>query len=487
MHPSEYIADIRFSMAYVMPECVLLIMFILLIIVGISFKTRSGILIPTLFFIGICIELYYLLQQYRFNTKIMLFSGALSLNARVIYLKVLFAVCGLLTVFFKQLSNKREKPAEFYSLVTAIIFGANLMVLASNFLIAFLGLEIISVASYILVALPNEKRSAEASVKYLLYGMFASAIMLYGISLLFGFTGSVDFLTPDFSQKLAQVAPEAVTLAFIMVMAGVLFKISVFPFHFWVADVYESTPMATVAFFSTCSKLAGFGFLLNFLPIIWQYDFKSYVEWFSPEYLIGFCAVTSIGVGNLMALTQKNAKRMLAYSAIAHSGFILLPLTSFENQAHESVLYYMAAYVFISFASFFAIDKIIKVAGNEEIESFSGLGISFPALGIAAIICMIALTGLPPTTGFFAKFYIFSAIWDSYTLEQERIFLYIFLFGLSNTVLGLFYYLKIPYFMFLKRGNEVSKSILSTAEYFYLVFLTVSVLLFFFLPDWLKM
>jgi len=453
---------------------------------GLIFRKSSKTIVPVIFLIGIGLELYLLIQQYNFNPKIMLFSGALSLNSRVVYLKLIFAVCGLLTVFFRELSEHKEKPTEYYALLTAVIFGSSLIVLAGNFLIAFLALEIISVASYILVALPNEKKSAEASVKYLLYGMFASAIMLYGISLLFGFTGSVDFITPDFSQKLSAVSPVAVTLALVMVMAGVLFKISAFPFHFWVADVYESTPLATLAFFSTCTKIAGFGFLLNFMPVIWQYDFESFVKWFSPEYLLGFSAVATIAIGNLMALSQTNAKRMLAYSAIAHSGFLLLPLTSFESQAYESVLYYMTAYVFISFASFYIVDQLIKLTRNEAIASFAGLGFSYPGIGIAAIICMIALTGLPPTTGFFAKFYIFSALWDSYTLEQERIFLYMFLFGLANTVVGLFYYLKIPYFMYLKANaaSEVHK--INWPTYIYAFVLTGSVVVLFFFPSWIK-
>jgi NADH-quinone oxidoreductase subunit N len=486
MQPSEYIADIKFSMAYFMPELVLFSLFVAIILFGILFKKQANWLIPLLFLLGIGIAGFYIVEQYSFSSNISLFSGSLTLTKKSVYLKFIFLACSFLTLIFRQLTNENEKDTEFYAMILAIVFGSNLMVLSSNLLIAFLALEIISLASYILVALPNEKRNAEASVKYLLYGMFASAIMLYGISLLFGFTGSINFTSIEFYNKLANVPPLAVSIAILMVMAGILFKITAFPFHFWAADVYETTPMSTLAFFTTCSKIAGFGFLLNFLPVIWQFDFKSYVEWFSPEYLIGFCAVATIGIGNVMAIGQKNIKRMLAYSAIAHSGFMLLPLTSFETQADESVLYYMATYVFISFAAFFIIDLITKLTDNEHFESFNGLGYKNPFLGIMAIVSMTALTGLPPTTGFIAKFYIFSSVWDSYTLEQEQLFVNLFLFGLINTVVGLFYYLKLPYFMFVKKNENIVVKKISIGAYVFAGILTFLLLLFFMKPEWLK-
>ncbi|MFN0047964.1 MAG: NADH-quinone oxidoreductase subunit N [Cytophagales bacterium] len=486
MQPLEYIADVKFSMAYFLPEITLFLLFVSLVLFGIVFRKQAHFIVPLVFLIGMGFTTYYLWIQYRLGIEINLFSGALLFCKRSIYLKVLFTVCGIFTLIFRQLSNYKEKPTEFYGLVTAIIFGSGLMVMASNFLVAFLALEIISLSSYILVALPNHKRNAEASLKYLLYGMFSSAIMLYGVSLLFGFTGTTNFMSVDFYNKLANIDPLPVTIALIMVMTGILFKITAFPFHFWAADVYESTPISTLVFFTTCSKIAGFGFLLNFMPVIWQFNFKSYVEWFNPECLIGFCAAATIGVGNLMAISQKNVKRMLAYSAIAHTGFILLPLTSFEKQTDESVLYYLAVYLFISFASFFIVEKAVKLTEDEQFESFKGLGFSHPLVGILVIISMVGLAGLPPTTGFFAKFYIFSSVWDSYTLEQEQLFLYLFLFGLINTVIGLFYYLKLPYFMFLKQNDVVNTKRLSFLEYLFAIALSLSLLLLFAKPEWLK-
>lgn len=487
MQPSEYLADIKFSMAYIVPEITLFLVFVLVILAGIIFNKQSKFLVPLIFLAGIGVACYFSLVQYLSpDLNMGLFSNALLLTNRSVYLKLLFALCGLLTLIFRQLSDQKEKPTEFYALVLAIILGSNLMVLSANLLVAFMSLEIISLASYVLVALENTKRNAEASVKYLLYGLFASAIMLYGISLVFGFTGSVNFTEINFYNALANVEPIAVSVALFMIMAGIMFKISAFPFHFWAPDVYEVTPMATLAFFSTCSKIAGFGLLLNFIPAVWQFDFKSYVAWFSPEYLIGFCAVITILLGNLMALAQKNIKRMLAYSAIAHSGFMLLPLTSFENQASESVLYYLATYIFLSFSSFFIIDKLIKITENEEFHSYKGLGLQFPFLGICAIVSMIGLTGLPPTTGFIAKFYIFSAVWDSYTLEQEQQFAQLFVFGLINTVVGLFYYLKLPYFMFLKKADTLTTKNLSIYEYIFAFLLAFSLLLFFIKPEWIK-
>lgn len=484
MHPSEYIADIKFSLPYFIPEIALLSLLVLLTVLGIVFKKQSVWLIPAVFFMGISYVFCTTYQQWGISQPIWLYSGTLYLQSKTVYFKLLIAVCGVFTVVFREISVKKEKTLEFYLLITSILFGANLLAMSYNFLVSFLALEIVSLSSYALVAMFNEKPAAEASVKYLIYGMMASGIMLYGISLLFGITGSLNFNDIIFTKQLINSSPVLVTVAFLMVFAGVLFKISAFPLHFWSPDVYQSSAVYTVAFFSTATKIAGFALLFNLLPTVWQYDFKCYVSWFRPELLLGLFAILSLLVGNFAALGQTSMKRMLAYSAIAHSGFILLPLTSFESQAYESAAYYMGGYIFITFLAFFAI-SLVK---TDEIASYKGLGLEKPFWGIAMIVAMVALTGLPPTVGFISKFYIFSSVWDSYSLEQEKIYLFLLVFGVLNAVVSLFYYLKPIYYMYLKsKDSTTERPSISVFQIIFLVVLSILVVGLFIKPDLIKL
>jgi NADH-quinone oxidoreductase subunit N len=350
----------------------------------------------------------------------------------------------------------------------------------------FLSFEIVSISAYVLVASQNKKNIAEAATKYLIFGLFASALMLYGFSLLFGFTGSFYIFESAFTINLLSAPLLTTSFALILIFAGIAFKLGAFPFHFWVADIYEQSSLMIVATVSIVSKIAGIALLANIMPVIWDFDFKNFISWFQPEYLIACMAMLSIAVGNIQALNQQNIHRMLGYSTIAHTGFLLLPFASFEKHAQEAVIYYSMVYVLINYAMFVAIHILDIYKTDAKFADFRGAGWKNPLLGINILIAAIALTGLPPTNGFWGKFYIFSSAFDAYTLEQEMLFLVLFTFGIINAVVGLFYYIKLPYFMF-KENNKNTINYSSPRLIIFSLVLNIIVIITFLKPEWLSL
>lgn len=416
----------------------------------------------------------------------LLFSGMLLNDALAVFFKLLF----LLATFFTLLhtyslhrNDPSDTPGEFFALLTALLLGLFLMVMSINLLTIYLSIELVSLSSYALTALPGKRKNAEGGIKYLLFGALSSGVMLYGMSLLYGFTGTLEITAPAFAQGLNQIPILPLALAAIFTMGGFLFKLSATPFHVWTPDVYEAAPTPIVALFSVGPKAAALIIFLRFL--------QAFPLTVGP--IVGVFALASILIGNFSALRQSNAKRMLAYSSIAHAGFMLIGLTSLTGLARQSIIFYLTTYLFINLAAFLLIDILAKQSREKdsekayEMEGFKGMGIRYPFVGVMVLIVMIALTGLPPTAGFSAKLFIFSALWDAYQTTQNIFFLYLFILGLINSALALFYYLKIPFLLFFRNISvdeevETEPTLLQKALVGLLV---LPVLLFFFKADWL--
>ncbi|MCU0444119.1 MAG: NADH-quinone oxidoreductase subunit N [Microscillaceae bacterium] len=419
-----------------------------------------------------------------------LFLGMLQLSPAAIYFKFIFLLCIACTVLLAGRSRlfRRTKPpyAEFLALLLAMGLGLHLLAMSVNLLMIYLSLEVVSLSSYILAAFHFNQKASEGSIKYLLFGAFSSGVMLYGMSLLYGFCGTLQITDNQFVTGLAQADGMAVLVAGFLAMAGLLFKISALPFHLWTPDVYQASPTAVVAFFATAPKIAGVLVLWQFSQVLGKIDFwlgNVKVEWTD---LLAVLAILTIIFGNFSALWQTQAKRMLAYSAIAHAGFLLIPLVAANELGRQSLFFYLTVYVLMNFGAFWLVELMSQVA-DYQIKSYEGWGNAYPILGLGFLVVMIALTGLPPTAGFTAKLLIFSALWEAYQSSQNQLLLVLWVVGLLNTVVALYYYLKIPFYLFLRPLPTPPNPILTVRklDYAWLILLIFPLIFWFFKTDWL--
>jgi NADH-quinone oxidoreductase subunit N len=477
------------SISGFLPETGLAMLFILLIVIDLLFYNKKQKPTALVALVGICLVGYLTYQQWSQTTvPVSLFLGMLLVDKTAVFFKALFLLSLLLTLLLSLVNQRKDtsiaysKNGEYFALLVALTLGLHLMAIAVNLLMVYLSLELVSVASYILATFKDDKKGAEGGLKYLLFGAMSSGIMLYGMSLLYGFTGTLSFTSPDFYSHLWAIDPIPVLLALFLTIGGLLFKIAAVPFHIWAPDVYESSPTPVVAFFSVAPKAAGFAVLLRLLSDISLFGTGSFS---TMKDILIVVAILTLTVGNFSALWQKNAKRMLAYSSVAHAGFILTGLLAVNELGRQSVLFYLGVYLFMNFAAFLLIDIINHHYRTEEIKQYKGLGLTNPLLGVAFLIVMIGLTGLPPTAGFTAKLFIFSALWQAYQSSGNALVLLLFVLGLFNVVVALFYYLRIPYYMFFRSRKELNVINLGIYTLTLLVILMLPVFLFFFKPDWL--
>ena len=429
--------------------------------------------------IALVITLNQIAQQFYVTNDTFLFGKMLILDTKAILFKFLIVLSTIFTLVHIYVT-KKDFIAEFYPILISMVIGLCLMTMSVNLLMIYLSIEIVSVSSYILTTIDKTRKSTESGLKYVLFGASASAIMLYGMSLLYGMTGTLDITSPEFSRGLSQIDSVASTVAIVLTISGFLFKISASPFHVWTPDVYESAPTPVVAFFSVAPKIAGFLVAIRFYSAVPN----------NLQTITAVLAMASITFGNFSALWQNNAKRLLAYSTIAHSGFMLIGLVTMSQLGLTSVVFYLIITLFTNLAAFLLMDYAellpSKITNNQAlITKFSGLGRINPFYGILVLIVMISLAGLPPTAGFFAKLNIFSALWETYQTTNQPILLWLFIFGLFNTAIALFFYLKIPFYLFFKEPLENQKFELNSKQYFLVIILILPILILFFKADWL--
>ena len=296
--------------------------------------------------------------------------------------------------------------------------------------------------------------------------------MLFGMSLLYGFTQSLDISSYELLKTTQVVGSAPVLLAVIMVLVGIFFKLAASPLHIWSPDVYEASPTFVVAVFSIIPKVAIFTLLLHIGHV-----FMVFTE---VIMLFQLVTVLSLVIGNFGALWQRNAKRLMAYSSIAHTGFLLLAYFG----GIQTMAFYLVIYLVMNFSAFALISQMESRYGVTSIPDYKGLGKSNLVMGVLFIIVMIALTGLPPTAGFTAKLVVFSGIWSKYLQLGDSSYLWLFVFGLFNAVISLFYYLKIPYFLFIKNAEDSAshKNKTSSLLNYLTIILVFVLLLWFFIP-----
>ncbi len=335
------------------------------------------------------------------------------------------------------LGRTANGAAELHALILTTTLGMILMASATNLLTAFLALEMVSIMSYVLAGFRRRSRqSAEAALKYVIYGGVASGVMLYGMSLLYGLAGSTSFT----AVRLACVATPAtatVLLAVVFCLAGFGYKVAAVPFHMWCPDVYEGAPTPVSAFLSVGPKAAGFALLLRFFGGAIPVEIgHAAAPW---PLLLGLIAAATMTLGNLAALQQTNLKRLLAYSSIAHAGYLLLGLVAGGLDGTRAILLYLVTYLFMGLGAFVVIIAVENVGVAPTIAGFAGLGRRAPRTAAAMAVFLFSLTGLPPLAGFFGKFYLFYAL----LARGGSFMLTLALVGILNSALSLYFYARV--------------------------------------------
>lgn len=371
-----------------------------------------------------------------------LFGGMLFLDQKAVFFKFLVTIAWIFALIHIR-TIKYKFPPEVNALMLVTLIGLYFLTMSTHFLLIYLSVELVSFCSYMLVAVIPGKKSAEGAMKYLLFGGVSAAIMLYGISLIYGLTGSFSILDGQLGEVLALNVPLVYYVALFMMIGGLLFKLSLAPFHLWTPDVYESTPTPLVSFLSVAPKAAVILVIMRLVTVL-------PLELLS---LLGGVALLSMTLGNVGALWQQNARRLLAYSTISQAGYLLVGVVAYSQQGFESAVFYTAAYVLINMAVFFTID-VLNPRSETFIEDYAGQGRVHPITAVSLTILMIALTGLPPTVGFIAKWLVFSSLWSSFLETGLNWQLILMIGGILNAAIALAYYLKIPYQMFFKELKE---------------------------------
>lgn len=378
------------------------------------------------------------------NKDFSYFEGTLLLDkfALFFFLILILAVIFITLISLNYLSLQNANHGEYYSLLLFALSGMMIMVSSRDFLVIFLGLEVLSMASYALAGLKkNDERSSEAAIKYFLLGSFASAFLVFGIALLYGAVFSTDISTiMNFFHSETSLSLMALTgMAFIIIGFG--FKIAVVPFHMWTPDVYQGSPTPVTAFFSVGPKAAGFAVLMRIFFPFWKEAINSEIFF----HILWVLSVLTMVVGNLVALRQKNVKRILAYSSIAHAGYILIAILANDN---SGLLFYLTVYLFMNIGAFSAVIALSR-KGKEflELEDYSGIGFRYPWIGATLTVFLFSLAGFPPTGGFLAKFYIFSA-------AVHKGLVPLVIIGVLASLISVFYYLRIIIYMYMREPTR---------------------------------
>jgi len=357
-------------------------------------------------------------------------------------------ILGTLFIFLltqNYFADHSENIAEYFTLILFSLSGIIIMVSYQNMSMLFIGLEIMSVSLYILAGIrKSDFASNEASLKYFLMGAFSTGFLLFGITLIYGATGSFDLVKINeylvgHYQNLSPLFYPGV----ILILIGLCFKIGAAPFHFWTPDVYEGAPTLITSFMSTVVKTAGFAAFLR----LFADTFAPLHDFWLPPLIVIVCL--TLFIGNVTALFQKNFKRMLAYSSISHAGYLLFSLVTLSKNSSNNVLVYAAAYTFASIVAFAVLILVKQKTGNDHFDSFNGLGKKNPMTALTLTIAMLSLAGIPLTAGFIGKYLMFLNVMGDYQI-------YLVAFAILNALVGFYYYFKVIVAMYFKEGPEIS-------------------------------
>jgi len=473
------------SLSLIVPEIVLTIVLLVLVLTDLIFH-KDKKLIPYVALVGILITGYFVLNQ--FGEKGFAFQPALytyglvAIDSFGVFFKMIVVVATIFIIFFsfgsEEIIKVKDRIGEYYALIFGMVLGMFFMISAADLILIYLSMELMSLSSYVLSGFTKlRERNSEAALKYLLYGAISSGLMLFGISLIYGLTGSTNLYVINSLIQNPHINLFTLAFASILIFAGIGYKISSAPFHFWTPDVYEGAPITITAFLSVASKAAGFALLIRFI----RTTFISYADangmWqlinvFDWKTLLIAISILTMTLGNFSALWQNNMKRMLAYSSIAHAGYLLLGLVVMSNQGLLAILIYFSVYLIMNLGAFLVVMLIANKIGSEDIHDYNGLGITSPFLGVSLAIFLVSLTGLPPTAGFIGKLYLFIALVDAKMIAVAVI-------ALLNSVVSLYYYIRVLKHMFLTKPEKETQTVTTSLPNTILVSVLVAAILVF--------
>ena len=449
------------SLEFFIPEIILVIIILACLITDLFLKKSKTDLIGWVLGIGLVIVG---LSVYNLSSvpPTTLFLDMIVIDPFSSYMKIIIIISTLLIIAASWANNELSKyrKGEYFTLIGIMVVGLFLMTSSIDIIMLYVSIEVVSIMSFVLAGyLKLNTRSNEAGLKYVIYGAFSSGVMLFGLSIVFGLTGSTNyFVIQEAISSMDSSANPALIMALLMIFAGFGYKISSVPFHFWTPDVYEGAPTTITAYLSVAPKAAGFAMIIRFFHQVFSDSIalsgnamgNTDLPW--PE-IIGILAVVTMTLGNLVAIQQESIKRMLAYSSIAHAGYMMLALPVLSIDAVESIMIYLFVYIFMNLGAFFIVIIVKNKTGRETFDEFDGLGWKMPIVGALMTLFMLSLTGLPPTAGFVGKLYIFKTL-----VGAGNDFLWLVIAGGINSVISLYYYFHVVKVMFLsgKRSDKLS-------------------------------
>lgn len=372
----------------------------------------------------------------------LIFGGMLRHDWTAFSFKIIFLFSGAVTAILSLGVEGVSRRGEYFTLLIVATLGMSLMAMAADLMMLFLAIETTSIPLYILAGfMKGDQKSAESGMKYFLFGAMTSAVMLYGFSLIYGFAGETNIYLLTEAALSGQISSWIMLGVAALILVGFGFKVAAVPFHFWTPDVYEGAPTPITAFISTASKAAGFAVLLRVMLAVFP---NVEDQWTA---VLAAMAVATMTLGNLLAIAQKNIKRLLAYSSIAHAGYALIGLVALSAFGAASMVFYLLAYVVTNLTAFAIVILFSRSTGSDEIADYAGLSRRNPWLALALMVAMLSLAGMPPLAGFVAKVFIFAA-------AVESGWIWLAFIGVINAIIGLYYYLTVLKVVYLYRSEE---------------------------------
>jgi NADH-quinone oxidoreductase subunit N len=438
------------NFSVILPLLILTVWACVLLLVDLFIKKKG--VTALLAALGLALTLGFTLSQ--IGTSDTGFNNLVVLDGFSTFVDALLLVTGLfgIALAYGYLKRMGIERGEYYTLMLFSIIGMLLMAQASDLIIVFLALEMLSIPLYVLAAFARPKAdSEEAGLKYFLLGAFSTGFIVYGIALVFGATGTTSLSAIVNSTSSGTTNLLLLTIGSALILVGLSFKIAAVPFHMWTPDVYQGAPSAVTAFMAAGAKIAGFTALLR----VFSLAFPALASNLTP--ILAVISALTMIVGNLIAIAQTNIKRLLAYSSIAHAGYILMAFVPYGQPKVVATsvaagLFYLVSYALTNFGAWAVVIALEKTEGKGlEINDYAGLGRRYPALAAAMTVFMLSLTGIPPTLGFVGKFYLFRAVINGQ-------FYLLAVIGVLTTLISAYYYLRVVVMMYMREGEPETTS-----------------------------
>ena len=445
------LGELTANLIKILPLCIVIVWACVILLVDLFIPKERKAWTAILAAIGLLVAMGFSIAQTGVDTEA--FGGMLVVDGFSQFLTILVLSTGLAAVMlsYDYLNRLGIQRGEYYVLLMFSISGIMLMAMAADLIVIFLALELLSIPLYVLAGFARPRTdSEEAAIKYFLLGAFASGFVVYGVAIVFGATGYTGLT--DILQSIQGGSADMSLLAIgaALILVGLGFKVAAVPFHMWTPDVYQGAPSSVTAFMAVGAKVGGFAALMRIFVTsfgVLAMDFTA-VLW-------GLAALTMI-LGNVVAISQKNIKRMLAYSSIAQAGYILMALVPYGQKdvivdAIAAALLYLIAYAFMSFAAWAVVITLEKAEGEGlQLSDYAGLGRKYPVLAAIMTVSMLSFTGIPPTLGFIGKFYLFRSVIDGG-------FVWLAIIGVLTSLVSAYYYLRVVIYMYMQDGEPVAQ------------------------------